>query len=184
MTDFRKMLETDGTGFWRIPLGTNIGTDIDNETSIPQLALSHNRQLVEDRYKKLYPAIREPIAGYNCFGMVFALRRTSIRDPLLEMLMSEDGMSEIEDGNAKLGDIVVYYDSDGPTHAARIVRFVREAGVAKAIVLSKFDDVSGEYEHPLTDLNWDQAPYDISWKIYRERTATPQKWKDWKARLL
>jgi hypothetical protein len=162
-------------------LATHSGTAIENETSLPRLALAGSRLRAETRYQK-YTRIRDPIAGYNCFGHVLACRRTSINKPNIELIFCEDGIEEIDEKLVGLGDVVLYSDAEGPTHIARVSRFVTDKYGAKfPMVISKFDNVSGEYEHRLSDVNWDQRPYEISWRIYRERNRDPRKWQDWRS---
>ncbi|HWO19566.1 MAG TPA: hypothetical protein VNO30_12350 [Kofleriaceae bacterium] len=180
MSAIRKLLETDGTGWWKIDLATHIGSPIDNETSLPKLEIVGARLRNERRFQEMYTLLKAPIAGYNCFGHVLACRRTSIKKPNLDLIFAEDGIAEIDPKHVAVGDIVVYSDSEGPTHIARVSRFIDDNGIRLPVVISKFDDVSGEYEHRMSDVRWDQKPLEIDWRIYRERARDPRKWQDWR----
>lgn len=142
------------------------------------------------RYQTMWRCLRPPIAGYNCFGHVFASRRTAIYDiEYIDQILCEDGYGQIfEETEFAAGDIVVYSDHDGPSHVARIVRFDEnpiatniDEPLRIPIVLSKFDDVSGEYEHRLGDYRWAHAA--VEYKVYRERHQEPRGKPDWKARI-
>jgi hypothetical protein len=179
---------------WSIPLATHLRTDLENETSAPVLALPPRRQRTEERYVSLWKQRRPPIAGYNCFGHVFANRRTALYNLDVELVLAEDGFGRISGlESIVVGDIVIYSDETGPTHAARVERLERLEQVIVSpteqgsnppgpipIVLSKFDDVSGEYEHPLEDYRWDQGQ--ITYCVYRDRHVPPSKkpagWRD------
>jgi hypothetical protein len=173
----------DGTGFWKIAVATHLGTSIDNETTVSVLQVSLRRQQVEATYRTQYACVKEPVYGYNCFGHVLASRRTAIPKPNIELIFSEDGTAQIPDREARIGDIVIYSDDEGPTHAARVTGFRIEDGVRVPVVLSKFDDSSGEYEHRLSDVQWAAHPLDISWRCYRERHRAPARWLTWELRL-
>lgn len=175
---------------WAISLATHLGTDIENETSAPTLSLSPMRRKQEDDFRGLVQT-RSPTAGYNCYGQVFALRRTAIYDPkFVDLILVEDGYGEIaDDHDAKVGDVVIYSDDSGFDHAARIIRFDELRVLSEAppkpipVVLSKFDDVSGEYEHKIDDLRW-AAGRKMSRRIFRDRHVLPKKHPDWRETLL
>jgi hypothetical protein len=128
---------------------------------------------------------RDPLAGYNCFGHVFALRRTALYCPDVELILAEDGFGEIKDPEPVLvGDVVIYSDDSGPTHAAKVDRVdtlvsaQASQGTGVPIVLSKFDDVSGEYEHPIEDSRWHHTSVSVA--VYRERKLPPRRKPGWR----
>jgi len=149
--------------------------------------------MAEDRFRAWYYAVREPIAGYNCFGQVFASRRTAIYEAAdIEVILAEDGYAEIADAkDLRLGDVVIYVDKDGINHAARIVKIetgplvvsgYSEPAVSPSyVVLSKFDDVSGEYEHNMQDFRWDGS--ELAMRFYRDRSQLPKHPPKWKTRI-
>jgi hypothetical protein len=195
---YRERVESLRDLRWSIPLATHFGTDIVNETSIHELKLSLDRQETESSFERRWKRVREPIAGYNCFGQVFANRRTAIYDDenvgLIELILAEDGFRRIPDEEEfDCGDVVLYYDDLGAVHAGRIVRFAKIERVISfdgaapqrdiPVVLSKFDDVSGEYEHPIASTMWTSV--DIrSHAVFRDRGQQPAEPTGWRQRLV
>jgi hypothetical protein len=182
---FRDAIAQGGTAKRRIALATHLGTDIDNETTSPTLTLSPIRRKAEARYAETYVGHRPPIAGYNCFGHAFALRRTAIYEidrSLLATILEEDGYGEVADEAIEAGDIIVYFDHRGePFHAGQIIRIDRLLTGSTAtvpIVLSKLDDVSGEYEHRLDADVWPSMV--ASRAAYRARQRAPRR-HGWRA---
>ncbi len=191
---FKDRIEALGPGRWEIPLGTHLGSAIPNETSAFLGRLSLGRQKEEARYVSIFKQVREPVAGYNCYGQVFASRRTGIYsvddfpiDKIIEMVLAEDGFGEIAYDDLRAGDVVVYSDEQGVDHVARIVGSAPRASLlvsdAEAqptrsfLVRSKFDSVSGEYEHPLENTGWSSTKMER--RYYRDRHQTPVK-KGWR----
>jgi len=183
---YRDRLSKVGTAPWSIPLGTHLGTNIPNETSVPQLSLAGSRLKTEDSYRATWTSRRSPIAGYNCFGHVFACRRTALYgDADIEEVLCEDGFGEIHnEADWAPGDVVVYFDDDGPMHAGELVRFdhvpiglmdgPQEPQARVPIVLSKLDDVSGEYEHKLAEYTGTHGE-SLTFKVYRARHSAPSR---------
>lgn len=188
---FRDRVSSTANERWEIPLATHLGTSIPNETSGPVLKLSLGRQKSEEAFVNKWDRLRTPTAGYNCFGHVFASRRTAIYSPDIDQILFEDGYSRIDDPAAfRVDDIVVYYDSRGATHVARIVELrtgslldsPSQHSITIPWVQSKFDDVSGEYLHALEDYRWDIKPSEIKSRVYRPRGAVPSRVPDgWRA---
>lgn len=59
---------------------------------------------------------------YNCFGLVFASRRTSISDlSSIPTILNEDGYTEIPRSEVLPGDLVLYRGRDGDVEHAGIV---------------------------------------------------------------
>lgn len=188
---FRDKISTTGNNSWKIDLATHLGSAIENETCGPELRLTGRREVAERRYTELWSRRREPTAGYNCFGHVFACRRTTLYDADIEQILWEDGFGNIGDESQFLvGDVVVYWDERGPVHVAEIVRFdgVILTGEAHGpdrvpYVLSKFDDVSGEYEHSIDDNKWAITP--VTRKVYRARAQKPKpRPSSWRGKIL
>jgi hypothetical protein len=180
---FRTAIQS-GTGTWSIALATHFDTAVKNETTDPALALSGVRAKREDAFRAKYAVRRPPVAGYNCFGHIFALRRTALYDfdtSVLETILDEDGYGEVHE--AAVGDVVVYFDTKlQPFHAGRVVRFDRLfVGLASnevAIVLSKFDDVSGEYEHKIDEDVW--PGWVSERRLYRPWQLMPKRRTSWR----
>ena len=167
---------------WTIPLSTHIGTDIKNETCSPSVEMGERRKAIEEKMsvKLKYRQVRPPIAGYNCFGLVFALRRTAIYDFDIDRIVSEDGYCRVDDPNEiHTGDVVLYRDDNVPIHVALVTHredvliWDGSSGGSQAWkVVSKFDDCSGEYEHRIDDFRWNHCS--LTWEVYRARGASPQ----------
>ncbi|MBN8611222.1 MAG: hypothetical protein J0L92_11585 [Deltaproteobacteria bacterium] len=159
-----------------IALATHEGTLIANYTTAPVLALDRRRLNRERAFVERYEKRRNPIAGYNCFGLVFALRRAAIeRSSDVELVIKDDGYAPVDPGAEQIGDVVVYDADDGPTHAALVVEIrtlVTLSGGRVPMVLSKFDDVSGEYVHAIENVEWSGIPI-VGRRILRCRHAHP-----------
>ena len=178
MTGFRDSIGSVSSASWPIDLATHLGTQIENETSPPDFPTTPARQKKESRFARLLK-IRDPIAGYNCFGLVFASRRTVLLNPDITLILLEDGYRELQnDEEVQIGDIVVYSDDRGPMHAAIVTRLEKtlyraESSGITVWVLSKFEDCTGEYEHTIDNVSWNQ--WSVTHKVYRPRAQTPRK---------
>lgn len=102
--------------------------------------------------------------GYNCFGMVFASRRTAVldaddTDAQVDDILADDGYRPITEAEAVVGDLVLYKDASiGLLHAARITR----RGDLKVIyALSKWDSASGEDEHHIRHHCWTDPGFEV-----------------------
>jgi len=170
-----------------IGLATHLGTDIPNLTTDPTIR-QNTLATRKERQFEVFKRLREPIAGYNCFGLVFASRRTAIywdndaQDEIdLDQLLAEDGYGEIvSEDRWQVGDVVIYSDDRGPKHAAVITRFdyILHGGDSRVpVVLSKFGDLSGEYEHPMAVTTWDDFRFRsgaLIIRVYRNRHEMPK----------
>lgn len=91
---------------------------------------------------------------YNCFGMVFATRRTCIIDEgEVRKILHDDGYQDLplEPGEWSVGDLVLYQTADGEIqHVGMIAQIVHdlEGGGTSVEVLSAWGQ-SGEFLHPL-----------------------------------
>jgi hypothetical protein len=79
-----------------------------------------------ERYRRQFPGIQErtsnPTASYNCHGMVFAARRTSIIEASeVRKILREDGYREIEVRQALPGDVALYVIDGAIEHSAFVV---------------------------------------------------------------
>jgi hypothetical protein len=105
---------------------------------------------------------RKPATGiYNCAGLVWASRRTSLPNPDdWRRILRDDGYRETTGIDLSVGDVAVYVKADSTgisrrhdreiLHVARIC-FFREGGMAGKIpwALSKWDSQCGEDIHPV-----------------------------------
>ena len=66
---------------------------------------------------------RAPRSGiYNCHGLVFAARRTTIYDAeVVNMILTDDGYVDVQTMDVLAGDIILYLDDDGDVEHSGIV---------------------------------------------------------------
>lgn len=181
---FRERLSTFHHRSWPIAVATHLGSDIPNETGPQDLKPSGTTLQRDQRFAGFYVRHRPPIHGYNCYGLVFAGRRTGLFDELdIEQILCEDGFEMVADADAAVGDVVLYRDTRGEhLHAAPILRFDRLLSTGDTqvpIVLSKFDSTSGEFEHRIDDSRWSGEP--VTRTIHRPRGRLPSRKPGWRA---
>jgi len=117
---------------------------------------------------------RKPECGvYNCAGLAWAGRRTSIReDECWDLIFREDGYRKLAPGELPLpGDLVMYREKDvGYLHVGLIIACPTIAGVMLPRVLSKWDDTSGEYVHWINDAEFfRREDWDVSFYYWTDR---------------
>ena len=98
--------------------------------------------------------VRSRSSIYNCFGMVFASRRTWVRAEDVPTILSDDGYRPTTRNESEYGDIVLYRDGGSRIlHVALVIR--RKARLASAsfqiTVLSQWGR-DGEFFHDLDDV--------------------------------
>ena len=133
-----------------ITVQTRKGNDIKNvQCKIPlTLLLKYERDL-----EKKYPSFKlrsKPSGMYNCFGLVFASRRTTVEDlSEIPKILAEDNYVEIKNHKEVLpGDIVLYKTEDDIPHAGIVVS--RPNGFGYPLICSKWG-VWGEVLHYAND---------------------------------
>lgn len=154
-----------------IGLDTRAGNHVENEQSLPP---DHQTVALYNRVLEKHPAwvARKACCGtYNCFGHVWASRRTCVfESDEVWRILREDDYRQIVVSEADRGDVVVYLHSDGLTiwHAG-ILEF-REiygsGGRAVPWVLSKVDASKGEVLHPIDDVH---ASFEYETQIWTDR---------------
>jgi len=164
-----------GGGERRIAVETRCGRPITNV--IEAEPGDRERRLYDARRKKYGErwSNRKPACGgYNCFGMVFASRRTAIlgaedADAEIDDILGDDGYRPITEAEAGVGDLVLYKDmSIGLLHAARITH----RGDLKALfALSKWDSTSGEDEHHIQHHCWTDAGFKVELRFWTDRPS-------------
>jgi hypothetical protein len=130
---------------------------------------------------------RKPACGvYNCFGHVFADRRTAIYDESdteIAKIIADDGYRRIgQDERPQLDDIALYRQRDTRTllHAARIVRKTTLNPLLitriplpvwphEYYAVSKWSDATGEDIHRIDDIPYAQQGFDIEIEIWTDR---------------
>jgi hypothetical protein len=154
-----------GTKPTMIALETRKGIPISNEQSldVPGAQRKFEKLLLKhDAWSRRVDA--RPI--YNCAGLVWAARRTSIyEDAEFRKIYRDDGYRELlANEEPVISDIAVYhlYDSEKIIHVGVVwsfepsVTFENGIGTRSVIpmILSKFNDHLGEAIHPLKDIEW------------------------------
>lgn len=150
-----------------IALETRLRRSIENSQAADPGARSH---ALFSHLMSLHPnwELRKHSCGiYNCFGHIWAARRTSILDqPAIETILRDDGYRRLApQEHPMLGDIALFYDPSGTYlwHAGlvselrRLVTASNQQFGAPAIwVLSKLNEVLGEVLHNSNDVH---SPY-------------------------
>jgi hypothetical protein len=139
-----------------LALQTRKGQDIINDVALPP----QPHQLAKyDRFRQQHQRWRPRrtcCGTYNCYGHVFAARRTAIyEDNEVSKILADDGYKKINHATAHVGDIAIYRAKHGFVHAAQIVEIERPDPVTQLRpiwALSKWDDGSGEDCHLLNDV--------------------------------
>jgi hypothetical protein len=98
---------------------------------------------------------RKPACGiYNCFGMVWASRRTAIYEESgISQILTDDGYRQLlTDSQLQPGDVVLYRYPGNILHAAIVVELKPLGTSTVPWVLSKWGDTFGEDLHALRDI--------------------------------
>ncbi len=154
-----------------IRLDTRSGNAIKNEVSPPVGDHEYrNYELLKKRYGQNWQNRKAACGTYNCFGMVFASRRTSIYEiSEVEKILSEDRYELVTKELVRPGDIAVYRRrSTGEVdHVACVVHVERFVHQPVVFALSKWDDHSGEDRHNILHHCW--IDFDPVIEFRRER---------------
>jgi hypothetical protein len=95
---------------------------------------------------------------YNCFGLVWASRRTAIyEERSVSQIIMEDGYRELRiEEQPQPGDVVVYLHLSGEIrntlHAAVILKLEQRGPGKVPLLLSKWNDSCGEDIHEIRDV--------------------------------
>jgi hypothetical protein len=109
-------------------------------------------------------------AIYNCFGMVFGGRRTTLGFSQIPSILAVDGFEMLTRGmSPRAHDLAVYRTTDGSSyaHIAVVVSVVSEPLTIR--VLSKWGEEGGEYEHELRSCPWGRVDQEIEFWTPRMR---------------
>lgn len=152
-----EMARLIGTPRGKIILQTRAGRNLENSQSCEPDAKIRNCYNLFRRNQFAW-VNRKPACGvYNCFGLVWASRRTSIYDESeISKILTDDGYRQLApDEQPQPGDIVLYLRQPGDTlrdtlHAAIVLELEKVGTYVVPRVLSKWSDVFGEDIHVLT----------------------------------
>jgi len=114
------ILDADGTRPpTTLPLRTRSNQEIDN-CQLWHLSGFEWGQLENPAAYSGARRVNDACPVYNCHGLTFGSRRTSVFSSPIFILI-EDGFEEIPERNAQVGDVVVYFDSQGAESHTGIV---------------------------------------------------------------
>ena len=102
--------------------------------------------------------------AYNCHGLTFASRRTSLQPDVLQTILDDDRYGAIDIRDARAGDIIVYYSDDGDaTHSGIVIESGGTPPVPK--IVSKWGK-GPEFIHRYSDV---PPIYGTNHRFYRCR---------------
>lgn len=134
-----------------LPLATKNGRIIPNEMRLERNPVALKASI--DIFSQSCPMaiLRSITATYNCMGMVFASRRTTISINELGMIMEDDGYIKVSGvDNLMVGDMAVYYrDRNNATHVGVIVGIDYDRNLKRKITVMSKWGADGEYIHPI-----------------------------------
>jgi hypothetical protein len=137
-----------------LPLATRQKRDILNERRMerPPVAMQAARNMVLREHPSA--TLRSLTSVYDCMGMVFAARRTTVGIDQLEMILEDDEYQRLPNPDGvRPGDIVVYRDSQGLASHVGLVSStgpILQDGRREIIILSQWG-ADGEYFHRVDD---------------------------------
>ena len=159
-----------------IALETRKGRSIRNVVAPEPGEQAHRKYaVIRKKFGQTWTNRTEPCGGYNCYGMVFATRRTAIyEDDQIPDILADDGYRQIHENEVRPGDIVLYRDGGlGLLHVALVLRHKEGVGPTPVpFALSKWNDISGEDEHNVGHHIWPKPEYDVVVEFWTERPST------------
>lgn len=145
-----------------IALHTHKGNSIENEIAVVQVSQAKIDQF--ESLSKRHPRWRHrkpPTGVYNCFGHVWASRRTAVYDKFDEAVLrvlADDGYRMVNrvSETPEVGDVLCYWESVDPRcnclHVGLVAYTLPRGGLPPEVwILSKWDDTSGEVLHEEKD---------------------------------
>ena len=100
---------------------------------------------------------RRPAYGLcNCYGLVWATRRTAIEDSQVPKILNDDGYRRLtQDETPMPGDVVEYVnDAIGRLHVGLVVDSGSDVNPPQPVILSKWSDYLGEDIHRVRDVHF------------------------------
>lgn len=163
-----------GTPETTIRLQTRNGADIKNaQAAGPDFRAREDYRRLRSARTAWVPR-KAPSGGYNCFGLLWASRRTSIYDDdQVDLILRDDGYRRTDASRAVVGDIVLYRSSlNTLLHGGLIVRIEFVGKQAVLFVLSKWNDCYGEDIHQSLDVPWEDFTCEV-WTDREEDKSGP-----------
>lgn len=140
----------------QLPLATRKSRQIPNDRRMERAPVA--MQVARDMVLRAHASatLRSLTAVYDCMGMVFAARRTTVGTDVLQMILEDDEYQRLSDSdNVVTGDVVVYRDSQGiATHVGLVAHAgpIRPDGTRDIVILSQWG-ADGEYFHGVDDIS-------------------------------
>ena len=154
---------------------TRGGTRIANEVEdlVPSTDLIGKYSLVREKFGANWIERKSPSGGYNCAGMVWAARRTSIfEDAAIQSIIDDDGYQPVSDvQHARPGDLAIYRtDKQYFLHVGIVVevRTIVVEARREPWVLSKFGPGMGEVLHRIDDKGH-LRDFDVQASVWTDR---------------
>jgi len=151
--------EADVTKPKSIQLYTQGGKYIENELWVCELPFEqHEIYQIERRKHKNWEHRRGPWGSYNCFGLLFASRRTGIYDDAAVMAVLLEEYRPVDPARYKddifVGDVVIWRAKSDQTlaHGGVVVKVERGGLIPRMRVLSKWNRSFGEDIHDVEDI--------------------------------
>lgn len=160
-----------GAGLSRqLPLTTRQGNQIPNSQSREMAVVELNLQRkLEQDYREAIVHYRNKIAPtYNCHGMTFASRRTSLDTMGVNLVLDEDDYEEVKRDCVLPGDVILYFgERNDIHHSGVVVQPPSESPIGIPLVVSKWGR-AGEVIH------WgNRGPYGFNVRYYRIKDEQP-----------
>lgn len=159
-----------GTPQEGIALQTKLGSDIRNSQAGPPNAFALSSYATLRSKHPAWEERRGPTGVYNCHGLVWASRRTSIyEDEVVGQILKDDGYRLLPEDVAPMpGDVFLYRSTTGSgvlhTGIFLGLKYIKEGqGDGIPQVLSKLNDSLGEVVHAVND--WPYSWQCIEYKV-------------------
>jgi hypothetical protein len=133
------LIKDSSTNESKIITQTRKGNNIDNyQSSLISNTVLGQAKIIKKRYS-LAKFRTTACSFYNCHGLTFASRRTSVHEPSeIQKIIQDDNYSEISQENLLEGDAIIYYQDGDAIHSGVVLR-VEEIGSTKIpLILSKW----------------------------------------------
>ncbi len=175
MFEFVKLI---GSPHKELHLDTRKGSPIRNEVALPPTDLTRRReQLLIRNFGTNWEHRCRPCGVYNCAGLTWASRRTSIpEDAEWIKILGEDGYRKLSNAeNPLVGDLAIYHSEGvGFLHVGQVVQIERGLTAQSPPIhkiLSKWDSSSGEYIHLPHEVPFKESFSDYRLEYWTDREA-------------
>lgn len=161
-----------GSGEKGIALATRHGRNISNCQAAETDAYGRRKFQLLLRDHVGWKLRKEACGIYNCFGHVWASRRTAIYEqPAVEMILQDDGYRQLRNGESVCeGDLALYLTPETTSilHVGLVceVRAIGATGIPW--ILSKWDGAVGEVLHHFMEPPYNESDFRVVfWTIGR-----------------